>query len=359
MQKFFHFLAIALTALTMASCNGNEQDTIFFNIQTLSTRARVTVLCSDNEAFFYSNYIAKDDVQKDGGLQHIAQNVVKNETFDDLYNYHYIHKFKEEYSAVALVPNTVYTLYAFIVDQDEQGYARVAGPVVSRDFTSLPEHTLPAAFSVSATKRVRFADANTNKVLGHYGFFDNQYQYEYASDGNTIDLFQWDNVADITAEQKDFEALTADEWWYLFKERPRADILFAHATVDAVRGLIILPDNWQTPTGLNIITSKAMGMEWDEKELKYAHSSDTFNGYAQNKLTQQQWLLLEYAGAVFLPATNDNDGYGWYWSSSELDNGSEFAHAFVFTPFYLYIRSLNKSAIKKIECCPLRLARPL
>ena len=362
MRKLF-LLFIAAVTMTLAACKGNDPEPaeFTFNIQTTSTSARVTITAADGDAFFYSNYVAKSIVNEAGGIKKYIQQALLQNSFDHLG----LGKAKQVYTTGApLTPSTNYIVFACYVEENEQGHAQIKGKVEVYEFQTLPEYTLPGVFSVSATKTVRFASANTNKILGKYGFFEKQYEYSNASTGNTIDMFPFEKLESITNQWTDFTLLTNGEWWYLFKERPNADALFAHATVANVRGLIILPDNWQTPEGINLKTSKQMGMTWDQTHRDYQASSDSFNGYAQNFFTVSDWWTLVYAGAVFLPAPEQNNSVdnqiGWYWSSSASSSIENNAHAFCFNPYRLSISAVSEYvSIQKFENCAVRLAREI
>ncbi len=111
-----------------------------------------------------------------------------------------------------------------------------------------------------------------------------------------------------------WRTMTKDEWNYLLFSRSGSR--YAKATVNNVRGLIILPDGWNTSTySLSNINSKTAA----------------FSG---NSISATQWRTLEQNGCVFLPAC----GYRWintayyndvrrvvptttvyYWTSTVID----------------------------------------
>ena len=136
----------------------------------------------------------------------------------------------------------------------------------------------------------------------------------------------------------------ADEINYLLLTRDTpSGIRFAKAEVAGVRGLIVLPDDWN--------------------EATYQFRSANVNGeYSANRITGGEWLdMLEPAGAVFLPAAGLRyqevgeteiliDGYqesspfsceGNYWTSTACDGvdfGVDHAKLFFFNgnwyPFF-------------------------
>lgn len=100
-----------------------------------------------------------------------------------------------------------------------------------------------------------------------------------------------------------WRTLTSDEWEYIINGRPNAHNLQGWATVNGVRGMVLLPDNWTSPAGITFANT---------------HTQATSN-YAQNVYDTTQWVIMEAAGAVFLPTTGttaENSYYGNYWSST-------------------------------------------
>ena len=114
---------------------------------------------------------------------------------------------------------------------------------------------------------------------------------------------------------------SADEFNYLLLERETpSGIRFAKAVVGGVRGLVVLPDDWNA----SVYQLNAVNLDCD---------------YYENKITCGEWLdMLEPAGAVFLPAagrrfqwmgetsitysyqeSSSNYIEGCYWTSSACD----------------------------------------
>ena len=105
--------------------------------------------------------------------------------------------------------------------------------------------------------------------------------------------------------------LTSAEWYYILYNRTNADDLVGVAQVNGVNGLILLPDNWECPASVTF--KSGFHSEW---------GAEAYGQY--QTFTVEQWLLLESAGAVFLPAAGDRDGLfvddsqliGTYWGAS-------------------------------------------
>lgn len=111
---------------------------------------------------------------------------------------------------------------------------------------------------------------------------------------------------------------TKDEWEYLINTRnTTSGIRYAKATVNGVKGLIIVPDNWSTST--------------------YAFNSNSTNSqtaaYTTNNINAATWTTLENAGCVFLPNAGHRSGIqvdhqgvsGFYWSSTHYSSEPPYA----------------------------------
>lgn len=205
-----------------------------------------------------------------------------------------------------------------------------------------PEGAIHGLFSVSANKQIMFSQGNLRYIpaMGLYRFAEHQWEVigtDNVSDGTlggVIDLFGWGtgtnptNVSMMNADYATFtdwgvkpityagntanmwRTLTKDEWEYLFKTRDNAANLYKASTIEGNYGMVVLPDNWETPA-----------------------IEDTY--------TKIQWADLEDAGAVFLPAAGSRYGTEvdevgescLYWSSSK--NGENGAFAFQFASYGL------------------------
>ena len=88
---------------------------------------------------------------------------------------------------------------------------------------------------------------------------------------------------------------TADELLYLLTERRTAsNIRFAMAAVAGIRGMVLLPDDWNEST-------------------YYFSAANEHCYYATNTISAIEWLeILEPAGAVFLPASGGRFQYTGY-----------------------------------------------
>ena len=236
-------------------------------------------------------------------------------------------------------------------------------------------------FSVSVDKQVVFSPGNLqyHPAMNEWRFAENQ--TDYIGDANRnisadydgwIDLFGWGTGANPTTTSENemdyatfidwgtnpigsdapntWRTLTNDEWMYIFNERPNAQSLFAFGSVNGVNGIILLPDNWTTPLGVDFVASTSQGLYWDG--VLYRNDND--NNFSHNTYTPEQWSEMEQSGAVFLPASGNRYGasaggfgyHGNYWSSTGEYGSSAhcmYLSTFIFEPMSSDIRDLGQS----------------
>lgn len=248
----------------------------------------------------------------------------------------------------------------------ETSTTTLAGQIYSLG-TKAPENCIAGVFSVSATKKVYFSKGNlqaTTTDLGEnwtWGFATNQYDYignataNTAINGNgtvstngTVDLFGWVGASSTwtgaaqygISNDETFPSTTSNygngskesiksdwgnvfgsgsgwftldyiEWQYLLNSNDyKNDIRagkYGIGTIHSTLGLIILPDGYETPSGI---------------------TTAFVSGTTNTTYSDEDWNKMESAGAVFLPAagnrvgsTVSNDGSNaHYWSSTgDLD----------------------------------------
>ena len=223
-----------------------------------------------------------------------------------------------------------------------------------------PTGALSGAFSVSATKKVYFSQGNL-QWSGTNGWRFAEHQYDYigaaanntnptASNGNYLDLFCWgatglNGVAPNTTSSyfegteltgnndwgsnaitnggnsanSGWRTLTIDEWNYLlsyWEEGNRSAAKYGQATVAGAPGLIILPDEFTDPMKNGGSGAFVSGL--NNESLSFTN----------NVYSAENWVAMETAGAVFLPAAlrRTENGVrstiqGNYWSTT-LDQES-------------------------------------
>ena len=198
---------------------------------------------------------------------------------------------------------------------------------------------LRGAFSVSATKQVKFSKGNLQcqPSTKTWRFAQNQYDVIGKLNSNAtmdytgwLDLFGWSTAATYYGISKSYNnadyagafvdwgeavgegwfTLSSYEWAYLISGRTDAKTKYGISSINGVNGLVLLPDEWTLPEGLTFNS----GVIDDEDYSK------------MNKYSLTGWYAMERAGAVFLPAAgygerDDNDveeinTSGGYWSST-------------------------------------------
>jgi FlaG/FlaF family flagellin (archaellin) len=276
-------------------------------------------------------------------------------------------------SITGLTDNMTYYVRAYAINSVGTSY----GEEVS--FTTLtsnvPNGAVNGIFSISASQQVYFSRGNLQyrASTDTWRFAEHQYDVVGQSNMNVsatysgwIDLFGWgtsgynhgalsyqpwstsevnghyraygSSTADLNDQtgQADWgynaisnggnqtnqwRTLTKDEWTYVFNTRnTTSGIRYAKATVNEVKGVILLPDNWNAAiyplSNVNTYT---------------AHFSD-------NVVSASNWNMMEAAGAVFMPSAGGRVGtnisgvsqpdsstaYGRYWSTTHSDNESAY-----------------------------------
>lgn len=255
---------------------------------------------------------------------------------------------------------------------------------------------LAGKFSVSATKQVQFSQGNLQAVVlsdngnntytaSSWKFAEHQWDYignapagPYFKTGNTVDLFGWvgnsatlnsyglctstndnDYGYTISALKSDWGTLAItnggntpnfgwytlkkDEWVYLFNTRTTTSgIRYAKATVNNVKGVILLPDDWSASYHALV-------------------SANTANAdFTSNPITAAEWTSdFEAHGAVFLPAAGIREGTsvshvnssGQYWSSTSEGINSAYQ------VFFEYSDLNSSSNPGRHNGCSVRLVR--
>ena len=274
---------------------------------------------------------------------------------------------------------------AFFIQKAEGGTETVT---FSREYLSnesnggnngdaLIEGELSGAFSVSATEKVHFSQGNLQyqATTALWRFAENQYDMIGEDNSNIsdsysgwIDLFGWGTGNNPTLASQDnsdysifadwganaisnggneantWRTLTKDEWCYIFCGRVNASELFGVGSVNGINGTILLPDDWELPSGASFFASTNLGLVDNASGCSYDNS--TSNNFSHNTYTLEEWSLMELAGAVFLPAagfrrgtevTNTSTSSNPYWSATM--SGSTTANILTFSNNNLSPRS--------------------
>ena len=212
---------------------------------------------------------------------------------------------------------------------------------------ALSQHTIQGAQNKTALAMID-ADGNTSVYIDLFGWGTGTAPYFHSTNDTSYPVFhEWGNEPITNGNSAiPWRTLTDKEWRWLFKMRTNAEELFAFGKVNGVNGLILLPDEWETPSGLDFKPSTSRGLEYGSG----CYINTYENNFTHNTYSVSDWDLMEQAGAVFLPAATSRQGTdvdspgqdGWYWSSSSPTYETAYCITFDKSYFY-YNKSGNRS----------------
>ena len=273
-------------------------------------------------------------------------------------------------SMTNLIPNTTYYVRAYAVNNAGTSYGdEVSFTTLSGGGGNAPTGAIDGVFSVSASEQVYFSQGNLQyrASTNTWRFAPNQYDLIGLANNNIsennsdwIDLFGWGTsgyshgavcyqpwstsitetsynaygnpdfdlnnqtgqadwgynaISNGGNQTQQWRTLTIEEWTYVLNTRSTASgVRFAKAIVNGVRGVILLPDDWNAST-------YALGS---------TNSGSAY--YESNMVSSMDWSnVLEPSGAVFLPAAGNRyattiSAYegeyakGFYWASTHDEN---------------------------------------
>lgn len=191
---------------------------------------------------------------------------------------------------------------------------------------------LSGVFSVSPNKKVHFSKGNLQYQASTKTWRFAEQQFDYIGENNAkisatysgwIDLFGWgtsgyqsqhpymtvfdptsygEGDSDINGTQYDWgvhnaisnggnkpglwRTLTSRELDYLLNSRKNAKSLRAPGSINGIKGLFLLPDDFQLPSDVTFV--------WEAESESPQ--------YKNNRYSLHEWYKMEDAGAVFLPA---------------------------------------------------------
>jgi hypothetical protein len=351
-QKLSLLFAFVAIVISFAACGGKDGNVpeikdVTFKVYVLNTRAHITVTPLDNQKLYFWSYVRADELNGQTLQAYV-------EAYCSKYTSYTTSMGEEKADLIFVDPYTKYILWACYVEKLESGQLKIMGDIVSQEITSKGQHFLENEFSFGPNKRAFFSTCNY--IKGDYSDFEQWTYYGKTSSTaglfNPQDLFTWTEMDQASGIFKG-SVPNKGHWWYLFRERDHADERFTLATIHVdfwwwdekdIHGLIILPDDWQTPDNVTLKTAKDLGLVWNEANNAYEAAS-SFDGYAQNVFNNTtEWWALEEAGAVFLPAAGATSGNvnssGFYWSSSEDEEYNTKAYGFMFNKYRLSLDRL-------------------
>ena len=308
MKKILSFFAFAAMVFSFAACGGGnapEVKDFEFKVETLSDRMRIMVTPLEEGTYCWGYFNTANN-----NLEYVIE-FCKTTKCSELRRLGRLTDEPVDEKA-DITDDLSFVIYAFRIEEKEDGYAKIIGSINTYAFKTMPDNTLGGEFSVSATRKVHFARGNMKKEEQGAAFtfcFDQWERYATNTWEYPQDNFRWNDAIDKIPSP--FFILSADEWWYLFRKRPNAENLFQHATVNGVKGIVLFPDNWDKTVGK---TDAELEFVWEEGNARYVNNNPNFNGYEKNTYDLEKWAELELSGAVFLP--QNINSIGQYWSST-------------------------------------------
>lgn len=220
--------------------------------------------------------------------------------------------------------------------------------------------TLKGEFSVSQTQKVKFSSGNLqyDVTANVWQFADHQWDVlgsknnalddEEENFKGVIDLFSFGSADNATLndgekheftewgknpivnaanEPNEWRTLTAKEVEYLIRERPNALSLFFLATVGEVKGMVILPDNFENKDSVKLYVMKESDYDNRFSAVDFANGDSLL---LANKYSIEEFTKLEQGGAVFLPfggqkflkVEDNKEGDYWCIADKDINDGS-------------------------------------
>lgn len=307
-------------------------------------------------------------ITDDCGLSVTARGVCwstsPNPTIEDIHNFNGTGNGSFISSIYGLTINTTYYIRAYASTEIGIGYGNEVSFTTDNDGgNTAPTGAINGLFSVSENHQVYFSQGNLQYQASTetWRFAENQWDYVgdetlgtvyengVKSDNSLIsstydgwiDLFCWGTGDNPINEPHGYNltfsdwgnnsisnggniayqwsTLNDDGWSYLFNSRGTASgIRYAKALVNGVNGVILLPDDWDITT----------------YSLSNTNSSEA--NYNSNTISSIQWISLENAGAVFLPAAGYRYGTGVPNVGSSGNYWSSYGYYSSYWGYYMY-----------------------
>jgi len=133
-----------------------------------------------------------------------------------------------------------------------------------------------------------------------YGYWDGDYaNYNMLGDYANCDWGVYNAIANGGNQAGIWRTLTSWEWNHLVNERQDATYKRSIATVNGVKGFVLLPDAWIMPEGVNFTANAG--------------------NYETNSYNMNQWTIMENAGAIFFPSSGERRTNEYMWSESYMN----------------------------------------
>ena len=148
----------------------------------------------------------------------------------------------------------------------------------------------------------------TNNRYG-YGPSLNQTDISLVNTSANYDWGVYNTVQNDDDESNQWRTLTQNQWLYLMNTRANAAQKWFRATVNNVKGVVLLPD------------------EYTENTVPYLTG---VTGFTSNTISAEDWTIMENEGAVFLPAAGQRNGTSYtsgavsYHSTTARDSARNY-----------------------------------
>ena len=146
------------------------------------------------------------------------------------------------------------------------------------------------------------------------------YEYDLMGDYSNADWGVYNPVSNGDNQSGLWRTLSRTDWDYIVNTRETSSgIRFARAKLNGVKGMLLLPDNWDDSL-------------YPLNEVNQAGAS-----YNSNEIALSSWNLLETSGVVFLPTAGNRSGKslsgvgvaGLYWTTTCHGVGDAYCFRFL------------------------------
>lgn len=131
------------------------------------------------------------------------------------------------------------------------------------------------------------SEVNIDKNKYGYGPSLNQTNKSLTKNSANYDWGVYNSILNGGNEPNQWRTLTQNQWLYIFNTRTNAANKWFRATVNNVKGVVLLPD------------------EYTENTIPYIAG---VVGFTTNTFSLEEWTVMENEGAVFLPAAGSRSG---------------------------------------------------
>ena len=138
----------------------------------------------------------------------------------------------------------------------------------------------------------------------------------------------------------DWSTLSINEWYFMLYNRPNADNLWGMAMIGDTLGMVLLPGDWTNPSGVTFVPGTMPTTDmWEDADCLDPTQADKDHwrlnkaNMPANKFTEEEWAILEEAGAVFCPyGGRRSGGYGNH--TNRLDETVDYEYNYTYWENY-------------------------